>query len=122
MKEIKFLADVNVEKPIIDLLINKGFDVKWVANIDKKMSDMKIFETANEEQRIIITNDKDFGEITFYQRKTPYGIILFRVKGQDSSKKIVLLDRLLDRHRNKIINHFVVITNKKFRFIPMEVS
>jgi hypothetical protein len=36
MKEISFLANVNVKKPIVDFLIKRGFDVKWVANIDKK--------------------------------------------------------------------------------------
>jgi predicted nuclease of predicted toxin-antitoxin system len=121
MKEIKFLANVNVEKPIVDFLINKGFDVKWVANIDKKMLDIQIFEIANYEKRVIITNDKDFGEYTFYQRKTSRGIVLLRVKGQDSSEKIDLLDKLLDKYPNKILNHFVVVTRKKFRFVPMEV-
>ena len=121
MKEIRFLANVNVEKPIVDFLTKKGFDVKWVANIDKKMPDIRIFDIANNEQRVIITNDRDFGEFTFYQRKTSYGIVLLRVKGQDSSEKVVLLDRLLDKHANKILNHFVVVTKRKFRFIPMEV-
>lgn len=92
MEEIKFLANVNIEKPIIDFLINKGFDVKWVANIDKKMPDELIFETANIERRVVITNDRDFGEFTFYQRKSSYGIILLRVRGQRSSEKITLLD------------------------------
>ncbi len=121
MKKIKFLADVNVEKPIIDLLIEKGLDVKWVVNIDKKMPDIRIFEIANDEGRVIITNDKDFGEFVFYQRKVSHGIVLLRIKGQNLSDKITLVDRLLDRYCDKILRHFVVVTKKKFRFIPLEV-
>lgn len=62
MKKIKFLANVNVEKPLVDFLDEKGFDIKWVTNIDKRMPDARVCEIANKEQRVIITNDKDFGE------------------------------------------------------------
>ena len=122
MKKIKFLANVNVEKPLIDFLNEKGFDVKWVTSIDKRMPDNRVCEIANSEQRIIITNDKDFGEIVFYQKKIAYGIILLRVKGQNSAEKIVVLDKLLENYQDKIANHFVVYTKTKFRFIPLEVN
>jgi len=100
MKKIKFLANVNVEKPLIDFLNEKGFDVKWVTSIDKRMPDDRVCEIANSEQN---------------------GIILMRVKGQNSSEKIILLDKLLENYLDKIANHFVVLTNSKFRFIPLEV-
>jgi len=121
MKKIKFLANVNVEKPLIDFLNEKGFDIKWVTNIDKRMPDDRVCEIANSEQRIIITNDKDFGEIVFYQKKIVHGIILLRVNGQNSSEKIILLEKLLENYSDKIANHFVVLTKTKFRFIPLEV-
>ncbi len=121
MNKIKFLANVNVEKPLIDFLIEKGFDIKWVTNIDKRMPDDRVCEIANSEQRVIITNDKDFGEIVFYQKKIVYGIILLRVTGQNSSEKIILLKELLENYMDKITNHFVVLTKKKLRFIPLEV-
>ncbi len=122
MEKIKFLANVNVEKPLIDFLNEKGFDIKWVTNIDKRMPDDRVCELANSEQRIIITNDKDFGDIVFYQKKIAYGIILLRVKGQKSAEKIVVLDKLLENYQDKIANHFVVLTKTKFRFIPLEVN
>jgi predicted nuclease of predicted toxin-antitoxin system len=85
------------------------------------MPDDRVCEITNSEQRIIITNEKDFGEIVFYQKKIAYGIILMRVKGQNSSEKIILLDKLLENYLDKILNHFVVLTKTKFRFIPLEV-
>ncbi len=121
MQEIRFLANVNIEKPIIEFLLKKGWDVKSVLEIDKQMSDDAVCALANKEKRIILTNDKDFGEIVFFQRRIVYGVILLRIKGQDVEEKITRLGNLLARHSNKIINHFVVITNEKFRFIPLEV-
>jgi len=122
MKKLKFLVDVNIEKPIINFLIKKGFDIKCVVDIDKKMTDYSVYEIANTEQRVLITNDKDFGEIVFFQKRISSGIILLRIKGGDASEKILLLEKLLDNHYGKIINHFVVITKEKFRFIPLEVK
>lgn len=121
IKRIKFLVDVNIEKRIVDFLIEKGFDVKCVVDINKQMSDVYLCEIANNEQRIVLTNDKDFGEIVFLQKKISNGIILLRVKNQDSFEKVILLGRLLDSYSNKITNHFVVITKERFRFIPLEV-
>lgn len=121
MQEIKFLANVNIEKPIIEFLLKKGWNVKSVLEIDKQMPDDEVCALANKEERIILTNDKDFGEIVFFQRKVVYGVILVRIKGQDVEEKIVRLGNLLARHSDKIINHFVIITKEKFRFVPLEV-
>lgn len=121
MKKIKFLANVNVEKPLVDFLDEKGFDIRWVTNIDKRMPDARVCEIANKEQRVIITNDKDFGEIVFLQKKITYGVILLRIKGQNSSEKIILIEKLLDKYPDKIADHFVIVTKEKFRFIPLEV-
>ncbi|MEW5692055.1 MAG: DUF5615 family PIN-like protein [Candidatus Hydrogenedentota bacterium] len=65
MCSMEFIANVNVEKQIVDFLRNKGFDTKWVAEINKRMKDDEVCRLAYDEKRIIITNDKDFGEIVF---------------------------------------------------------
>ena len=44
------------------------------------------------------------------RKLAPSGIILFRIKGQDSKEKVKLLKKLLVSHDNKLMNHFTVIT------------
>lgn len=117
---IKLLADVNVEKTIIDYLLENGYNVKWIPDYDCKISDEDLLHLATVEGRILITNDKDFCELTFLQRKLSTGIILLRVKGQGTHEKVKLIQKLLQNYRDKLLNHFTVITNKKFRFIHME--
>ena len=119
MKEIKFLADVNVEKPLVDYLSKQGYDIKWVPDIDCEMADKDLLQLANEENRIFITNDKDFGDLIFLQKRLSVGTILFRVKGQKSEEKIKLMRKLLMGYRDKILNHYVVITKLKIRIIPL---
>jgi len=84
------------------------------------MVDEKLLEIANREKRILITNDKDFGELTFRQKGISTGIILFRVKGENSRYKIRLLQKLLLAHVNRLRGYFTVVTRRKIRFIPME--
>ena len=117
---IKFLADVNIEKELVDYLTGQGYDTKWIPDYDCEMLDEDLLRMANFEERIFITNDKDFGELIFLQRKLSTGVILFRVKGQRTRDKVKLIRKLLERYGTKLLYHFVVATKNKFRFIPME--
>lgn len=120
MGNIKFIADVNVEKVIVDYLLEEGYDVKWIPDYNCEMLDEDLLEMAKVERRILITNDKDFGELIFLQKRLSIGIILIRIKGQKVEVKLKLMKKLLQNYRNKLLNNFVIITDKKLRFIPME--
>ena len=117
---IKFLADVNVEKEIVDYLSENKYDVKWIPDYNCEMLDEDLLKLATTEKRILITNDKDFGELTFLQKRLSTGIILLRVKGQKAQIKVKLMKKLLQNYSDKILGHFVVVTREKFRFVTME--
>jgi predicted nuclease of predicted toxin-antitoxin system len=78
------------------------------------MVDEKLLEIANREKRILITNDKDFGELTFRQKRISTGIILFGVKGENSRHKIRLLQKLLLAHVNRLRGYFTVVTRRNY--------
>jgi predicted nuclease of predicted toxin-antitoxin system len=119
VSEIKFLADVNVEKPIVDFLSKQGYDVKWIPYYDCEMFDEDLLQMANREQRVLITNDKGFGDLVIMQKKLSAGAILFRVKGQGLPEKIKLMRKLLMGYRDKLLNHYVIISKSKIRVIPL---
>ena len=120
MKKLKFLADVNVEQSVIETIRQIGYEVKAVKDIDLGMKDEEILKLAQKEAFILVTNDKDFGELVFRKKWLTKGIILFRCKGENSQEKSKLIRKLLMGYREKIERHFVVVTNRKFRFIPIE--
>ncbi len=120
MKTLRFLADVNVEKAIIDFLLENEYEVGWIPDYNCDMRDEDLLNLANAEKRILITNDKDFGELTFLQKRISAGIILLRVRGQKAEDKVKLISKLLQNYSDKVLNHFVVITENKIRIIPME--
>ena len=117
---IKFLADANIARRMVDCLLGFGFDVKWIPDYNCEMDDAALLTMANNEKRILITNDKDFGELVFLRKQNSIGIILIRVKGQDTKEKVELVEKLILNYKEKIPNHFSLITKTKFRFIPLE--
>jgi predicted nuclease of predicted toxin-antitoxin system len=119
-QSIRFLADVNVEKRIVESLRDAGHDVKWIPDYDCQLEDAELLDLANAEGRILITNDKDFGELFFLQKRLSQGIILFRIDGHNVMIKITLLRNILRKFADKLPKTFVVISRKRIRFIPME--
>ena len=109
MNTLDFITE-ELEKLIVDEFRKLGYDITWIAEENPHLDDMSIFKIAQKENRILLTNDKDFGEIVFRQKLVSSGIILFRIKGQDTREKIKLLRKVLNFHKVRISKHFVVIT------------
>jgi len=117
---IKFLADVNIEKDIVDFIKNSGCDILWMPDYNCRSSDAELLKLAQSDKRVLITNDKDFGELVFLQKKISAGIILIRVGNQDVQQKLNVLKKLLNYYAGKIENHFIVLTEKRIRIKLLE--
>lgn len=77
---MRILADENVHERVVDLLRGDGHDVVWVKEERPRTPDPNVLEWATRESRLLITYDKDFGEITQRQQHSaPHGVILFRI-------------------------------------------
>lgn len=83
----------------------------------KEQMDDSILKKANTEKRILITNDKDFGELIFRKQKIHKGVILLRLKDEQTVNKISVLKRLLKHYKNRLINNFIVVTETTIRII-----
>lgn len=116
---MKFLADENVEKPIVDFLRLKGVDVAYVAEQCPGCSDDKVFALARDQNRILITNDRDFGEIAFRRKEISFGIVLMRFSSESMKKKMEVLKHLLRHHSKKLAYHFTVVTESQIRIRPI---
>ena len=89
--KMKFLTDENIASFVVNNIRKKGFDIKDIKEEQfYGFDDKKILELANNENRIIITHDKDFAEIV--SNKKHNGIILIKSKNQ---KPEYILDLLM---------------------------
>lgn len=116
---MKFLADENVEWPIVLHLRDRGFDLMCIKEILAGGSDDEILKLADREKRILLTNDLDFGRLVLQQKKDFPGLILMRFFQESSSKKIEVLDHLLKLHGNKLAGHFTVVSEARIRIRPL---
>ncbi len=80
------------------------------------MTDDEVIEKAFTEDWILITNDKDFGEMVFRERREHKGVIFLRLEDERAANKIAVLQRLLENYAEKLPKQFVVATETRVRF------
>ena len=113
--ELKFLVDVGVGKGIEDYLHAEGYDIKAVRDIDPCMEDENIIRTAFLENRMVITMDKDYGELVYHSLMKHSGVLLLRLEDATGSKKLKVLKFIIENYSDRIKNCFCVFQNDKFR-------
>lgn len=107
--EIKFLVDECMGSKVSDWLENKGYDVAFVGDIMRAAKDYAVLDKALSENRIVITSDKDFGELVFSKHLTHCGIILIRLANGKPQNRIDVLEKLLNNHFNELNDNFITV-------------
>ena len=102
---MKFLVDECTGKRLALLLKEAGYDVLFVGDWKPGATDEEVLRKAEEEGRILITDDKDFGELVFRLCKPSNGVILIRTSTMNPKRRFELLEILLKTVdvRNKFI-------------------
>ncbi len=113
---MRFIVDECAGPLVANWLREQGHDVFSVYEQARGMEDDRVIIKACDENRILITTDKDFGEQVYRERKTHQGVILLRLSDERAAAKIRILKQLLDSYADKIPGQFVVVTEKRVRF------
>jgi len=112
---VKFLLDESADRPLAAFLRAQGHDVTVIAlDYPNAIKDTEALAIARQEQRILITNDRDFGELVFRQQLPHAGVILFRLNDEAVRTKAALLQYVLSTYPEQLSN-FVVITERRIR-------
>lgn len=77
---------------------------------------------AYNEERILLTEDKDFGELVYRLKKPTRGIVLIRIDVKERHMKWARLKKLIEIYEDRLPSHFAVIETQKFRFRPLLFS
>jgi len=112
---VKLLADECIERSIVNHLKENGFDIFTVAELTPGASDDIVIKLANKKKSILVTADKDFGELFYRQRKLTYGIILLRLHGLSSENKARVIVKTLNEHKDELLGSFTVIEPTQIR-------
>ncbi|MFH1114771.1 MAG: DUF5615 family PIN-like protein [Pseudomonadota bacterium] len=119
---MKFLANENFPRIAVEALRVAGHDVVWVRADAPGSSDRQVLATAQSESRILLTFDKDFGELAFRARlPSSCGIILFRIHPRSPSF-VARTAVIAVSARQDWAGHFSVIEEGRIRMTPMKTS
>jgi len=113
---MKFLANENYPFPSIKILREHGYDVKSVAEDSFGIADTDVLNIAKNEDRIILTLDKDYGELIFkYNAGTPPAVVFYRYKGVSPEFAGNILLEIMNNPDIQLTDIFTVIEQNNLR-------
>ena len=113
---MKIVADENVDKEIVDRLRADGHDVLYIAEADPGIDDQSVLDVSHQTGGILLTADKDFGDLIFRQRLLHSGVLLVRLAGVTPDMKAGLVAATFDRHGKELSSGFAVLSKRSLRF------
>jgi len=113
---MQFLANENFPIKSVLLFRQSGFDIKAIGTDNPSIADEEVIEIANKEDRIILTFDKDYGELIFkYGYKPKAGVIFLRFHNFEPEKPAEYLLKMFETATINFENTLTVIDRKKIR-------
>jgi len=101
---VRWLADECVAAPLVASLRFLGHDVLYVAEAAAGLNDVDVIALASREKRILLTEDKDFGDL-----------VLLRIASENTSLKIERLATAIERYGAGLFDRYLVIEEGRFR-------
>jgi predicted nuclease of predicted toxin-antitoxin system len=112
---VKFLADENIDRPIVERLGKERHEVLYILEIEPSISDDEVIQRANKERALLLTADKDFGDLVFRQNRIIYGVILIRLSGLSPQNKAEIVTKAVLEHADELVHNFTVISHRAVR-------
>jgi predicted nuclease of predicted toxin-antitoxin system len=112
---VRFLADENVPRGVVNWLRAGGIDTTWASELGSGEQDTGWLGLANSEQRIIITSDKDFGDLVFRDRLASFGIVLLRLDDLPAAEWVVRFQEVWSVIEANPTGRFIVVTPNRIR-------
>jgi predicted nuclease of predicted toxin-antitoxin system len=112
---MKFIVDESTGKAVAQFLREIGHDVVAVTETMPATEDRDILIKAASEGRIVITNDKDFGELIFRSGYAHNGVLFLRLQDESSANRVRVVKAVLDQYANYLKMNFIVATDRGVR-------
>jgi predicted nuclease of predicted toxin-antitoxin system len=116
---VRFLADECVDAALVVRLRAAGHDVRHLAESERGLTDAAVLELALRERRVLVTEDKDFGELAFRGALAATGIILLRIDPSLRRLKWARLEATLARLGDRLLGRYTVVHPDRIRSRPL---
>ncbi len=113
------VADESLDFGIVKILRQQGFVVISILEEFQGITDVEVIAIAVKHKALILTEDKDFGELTYRLNFSHYGVFLIRIIDMDRSERIKLVINTFIAHLDKFENKFTVLNKNGIRIKPL---
>jgi predicted nuclease of predicted toxin-antitoxin system len=116
---VRWLADECVAASVVARMREAGHDVVYVAEIDPSAPDSQVCRLAAREQGLLLTEDRDFGELVFRWRQAAPGIVLLRIVSESRALKWPRLAATIERYGEALFGRYTVVEDARIRSRPL---
>ena len=112
---MRFIVDESTGRSVVTQLRAMGHDVLAVAEEMPEGEDRDVLQQAADQERILITNDKDFGELIYRLGRGHAGVLLLRLRDDGKANRIRVVSAVISQYGDRLSGHFIVATEKRVR-------
>jgi predicted nuclease of predicted toxin-antitoxin system len=112
---LNLVADENIDRQVVERLRVEGHDVATSWEAAPGVEDDQVLELARARAAVLITADKDFGELVFRQERAFFGVLLIRLPGMCSEERADRIALVVATHANELGGAFTVVTRTSTR-------
>ena len=116
---MNIIADENISVQVVERLRQYGHNVRYTAQ-GLGIDDRIVLELANQQKTLILTDDKDFGELVIRHRQQSSGVMLVRLPGLHPLQKAEIVADVIEQYGDQLINALCVVTPQKVRIRNLE--
>jgi predicted nuclease of predicted toxin-antitoxin system len=112
------LADEGIDREVVVYLRSKGHEVFYIAEMAPSITDDEVLDIARTRNTVLVTSDKDFGELVFRKKQLHSGVLLLRLSGISNTQKAVLIEAVIREYGGQLHQAFSVVSPGLFRTRP----
>jgi predicted nuclease of predicted toxin-antitoxin system len=116
---VRWLADECIDASLVAALRRAGHGVVYIAESGAGTTDAEIIQLAHDERRLLLTEDRDFGELAFRWGRASSGIVLLRVEQTNHDRKWERLSAAIERFGDGMLGRFTFVEEARFRSRPL---
>ncbi|HEY7350490.1 MAG TPA: DUF5615 family PIN-like protein [Ktedonobacterales bacterium] len=116
---MRFAADVNVPKPLLNRLQAAGHEIISIIEVGRRFSDRTILRTALEQQAVVLTFDKDFRYHTLQEKLPSLGVVLVRLarmRGEAETERVM---QVISEYSERFWGHLIIIYPDRVEQYPL---
>lgn len=109
------IADESVDYAVVRILRTLGLEVYSILENHPGIPDDEVLAISDKFKCLLLTEDKDFGELTHRLRKSHYGILLIRIADIPRSERIQMVVEVIQKEKSRLFGNFSVLTEHGIR-------